>query len=122
VPDDVAAAADAAVAKGDGDVLVLDVGDVLAITSWFVVSSGRNPRQVKAIVEEVHAQVAERTGRKPLRIEGADSLEWVLIDYGDFVVHAFLDDVRKHYEIERLYQDVPRATWHDDDRPGVGEG
>lgn len=109
-PPEVLVAARAAEAKGSGDVAVLDVGDVLAITSWFVVAEGRNPRQVKAVVEEVEERVAEASGRRPVRVEGLDTLEWVLLDYGDFVVHAFQDETRRHYEIERLYRDVPRIA------------
>lgn len=116
--EEVVVAARAADAKSGADTVVLEVGEVLAITHWFVVTSGRNPRQVKAIVEEVEAQVAAATGRRPLRTEGLDTMEWVLLDYGDFVVHAFLDDTRRHYEIERLYRDVPRVSWQE---PAAGD-
>ncbi len=116
MPEEVALAGDALAAKGEEGTIALEVGDVLAITSWFVVGSGRNPRQVKAMVEEVEAAVATATGRRPERVEGLDTWEWVLMDYGDFVVHAFQDDVRRHYEIERLYSDVPQVPWS----PGMG--
>jgi ribosome-associated protein len=117
VAPEVLVAAGAAAAKADGEVLVLDVGDVLAITTWFVVASGSNARQVKAAVDEVELQVAEAVGRRPRRVEGLDTAEWVLMDYGDFVVHVFLDETRRHYEIERLYQDVPRVPWERDVTP-----
>jgi ribosome-associated protein len=90
---------------------VLDVGDVLAITDAFVITSAGNSRLVKAVVEEVEFAVADAGGPKPRRVEGADKLEWVLMDYGDFVVHVFLDETRQFYELERLWSDVPRLAW-----------
>jgi ribosome-associated protein len=111
----VVSAARAADTKTDEPTVVLDVGEVLAITNWFVVTSGRNPRQVKTIAEEVERAVADQGGPRPVRIEGLDTLEWVLIDYGDFVVHVFHEDVRRYYELERLWADVPRLSWRGDD-------
>jgi ribosome-associated protein len=111
----VVSAARAADTKTDEPTVVLDVGEVLAITNWFVVTSGRNPRQVKTIAEEVERAVADQGGPRPVRIEGLDSLEWVLIDYGDFVVHVFHEDARRYYELERLWADVPRLSWRGDD-------
>ena len=102
------AAADAADDKLGTDTVVLEVGDVLAITDYFVVTHGANDRQVKAIADEVERVVGERFGRKPVRIEGLDDLRWVLIDYGPIVVHVFEEDTRRFYELERLWRDVPR--------------
>jgi ribosome-associated protein len=104
-------AAAAAASKTDDPTVVLDVGEVLSITSWFVVTSGGNPRQVKTIAEEVERQVADGGGPRPVRIEGLDTLQWVLMDYGDFVVHVFHEDARRYYELERLWSDVPRLDW-----------
>lgn len=104
-------AATAAAAKTDDDTVVLDVGDVLSITTWFVITSGRNPRQVKTITEEVEEQVAGAGGPRPVRIEGLDSLRWVLMDYGDFVVHVFHEEARRFYDLERLWADVPKLDW-----------
>lgn len=104
-------AARAADDKGGTDTVVLDVGDVLAITDAFVVTSAGNSRLVKTIVDEVEARVKAGGGPSPLRVEGLDHLEWVLLDYGTFVVHVFLDEVRRFYELERLWSDVPRREW-----------
>ncbi len=104
-------AAKAASAKGGDDTVIIEVGDVLAITDAFVITSGRNTRQVKTIAEEVEKKIDEAGGPKPLRIEGLDDARWVLIDYGDFVVHVFLDEVRRYYELERLWSDAPRFDW-----------
>jgi ribosome-associated protein len=109
---DVAAlAARAAAAKKALDPVVLEVGGVLAITDAFVITSGTNVRQVRTIAEEVEAQLGRATGRKPLRTEGLDTASWVLLDYGDFVVHVFLDEVRRYYDLERLWADAPRVPW-----------
>jgi ribosome-associated protein len=106
-----AAAASAAAAKTDDEVVVLRVGGVLALTELFVICSGRNSRQVKAVTDEVELRVDEAGGPKPYQIEGLDGLRWVLMDYGGFVVHVFLDEVRQFYELERLWADVPRVDW-----------
>ncbi|HSL57872.1 MAG TPA: ribosome silencing factor [Acidimicrobiales bacterium] len=104
-------AARAADAKGGTDTVVLDVGDVLSITDAFVITSAGNSRLVKTIVDEVEERVKADGGPSPRRIEGLDRLEWVLLDYGVFVVHVFLDETRRFYELERLWSDVPRLDW-----------
>jgi ribosome-associated protein len=93
------------------DVIVLDVGEVLSIAGYFVIASASNPRQVRAIVDDVEAKVKEQLHRSPVRTEGVREQQWTLIDYGDVVVHVFLDSVRDFYEIERLYMDAPRVEW-----------
>ena len=106
-------AARAASSKGGEDTIVLEVGEVLAICDAFVLTSGRNHRQVATIAEEVEAQVKTAAGRSPLRVEGREDAEWVLLDYGDFVVHVFLDETRRFYELERLWRDAPRIEWEE---------
>jgi ribosome-associated protein len=93
------------------DIIVLPVGDVLAITEYFVVASASNPRQVRAITDAVLVAVREQTGRGPLRSEGVGEQQWVLVDYGDVVVHVFSEEQRRFYEIERLYKDVQAVDW-----------
>ena len=112
-------AAQAAASKTEEPTVLLDVGEVLAITNYFVISGGRNPRQVRTVAEEVEAQVAADGGPRPLRVEGLDSLRWVLLDYGDFVVHVLLDEARAYYELERLWSDVPRIEWAVVDEAGT---
>jgi ribosome-associated protein len=107
----VTTAARGASAKKAEDTIVLDVGGVLGITDAFVVTSGRNRRQVLTIAEEVEAQVKAVGGPAPLRIEGLTDAQWVLLDYGDFVVHVFLDEVRRYYDLERLWGDSPLIEW-----------
>jgi len=104
-------AATAAGAKKGDDIVVLDVGDIIAITDVFVIASGTNRRQVRTIVEEVEHQIAEQAGVKPVSVEGLEDASWVLLDYGDLVVHVFLDETRAYYDLERLWGDAPRLTW-----------
>ncbi len=96
--------------KGD-DVLVLDVGDVLAIAGWFVIVSASNARLVESLAEDVERAAKSELGISPVRTEGHRERQWVLIDYGDVVVHVFHKEMRDFYEIERLYGDVPRLDW-----------
>ena len=104
--------------KQGSEIVIIPVGDVLGITEYFVVSSGSNPRQVRAICDAVLEKVRAETGRGPLRSEGTGEQQWVLIDYGDVVVHVFADEARRFYEIERLYKDVTPVAWTPPGRPG----
>jgi ribosome-associated protein len=97
--------------KQGRNIVVLDVRGVLGITDYFVVVDAPNRRLVRTLVDDVEAGVREATGRSPLRVEGEREQQWVLIDYGDVVVHVFLDEIRRFYEIERLYRDVPTIPW-----------
>ncbi|MDQ6927331.1 MAG: ribosome silencing factor, partial [Actinomycetota bacterium] len=106
--------------KGGDDTVVLEVGKILAITEAFVITSGSNHRQVRTIAEEIEAQVKVGGGPSPLRMEGAQQAEWILLDYGDFVAHVFLDETRRYYDLERLWGDAPRLRW--DDAAAVGAG
>lgn len=106
-------AARAAASKTDADTVVLDVSALLVVTGSFVVTSAGNPRLVRAVAEEVERVVAEAGGPRPLRIEGLDDLRWVLLDYGDFVVHVFDEATRELYDLERLWRDAPRLEWSD---------
>jgi ribosome-associated protein len=104
-------AARAADDKKADQTLVLAVGEVLQITDYFVICSASNRRLVKTVVDAVEEVVREELGRAPLRSEGESQQQWVLVDYGDVVVHVFAEEMRMYYEIERLYRDVPRIDW-----------
>jgi ribosome-associated protein len=106
-------AAQACDEKQGSEVIVLPVGDVLAVTEYFVVTSAQSGRQVRAIADNVLESVRILTERSPLRTEGAREQQWVLIDYGDVVVHIFAEDTRRFYEIERLYRDVEPLKWRE---------
>ncbi len=114
-------AARAADAKKAEHTLVLEVGDVLQITDYFVIASAGNRRLVKAVVDAVQDAVREELGRTPIRAEGMSEQQWVLVDYGDVVVHIFAEEIRMYYEIERLYRDVPKIEWADADADAVAE-
>lgn len=107
-------AARAADAKNGADTIVLEVGGILAITDAFVITSAGNPRLVRTIADEVEEKVKEAGGPAPLRIEGLDDARWVLMDYADFVVHVFLDEVREFYDLERLWRDAPVWDWREE--------
>lgn len=96
----------AAQAKGT-DIAVLRVFELVQYTDWFIIVTGRSDRHVSAI--RAHIQDALRaSGTRPLSVEGTDHNQWVLIDYGDVVVHVFYEPVRAFYELERLWSEAPR--------------
>ncbi len=104
-------AAKAADEKQGRNIVVLDVGDILGIAELFVVLDAPNRRLVRTLVDDIEHQVRLATGRAPRRTEGMREQQWVLLDYGDVVVHVFLDEIRRFYEIERLYRDAPVVDW-----------
>ena len=104
-------AAAAADDKKADETLIIDVGDVFAVSDYFVITSGSNPRQVNAIADAVEEEVKNAGGPGPVRVEGLDQREWVLMDYGAFVVHVFHREQRDFYQLERLWGDRPRAEW-----------
>lgn len=100
------AAAEAASEKLAEDIVAIDVSDQLVITDVFVLCSAANDRQVKAVVDAVEERLLP-LGAKPLRREGESEGRWVLLDFGDVVVHVQLAEERIHYAIERLWKDCP---------------
>ncbi len=97
------AAARAAESKKAVDVRVLDLRDVSTFTDFFLLCSGTNARQIQAIADEVQQQL-KAAGRSPIGVEGYDKAEWVLADYGDFIVHIFSPATRAFYDLERLWR------------------
>ena len=115
----VTAAARAASDKLGTDIIAFDVSDQLAITDAFVIASGSNDRQVKAIVDEVEDKLRE-IGAKPVRREGERDGRWVLIDYGEIVVHIQHEEERQFYALERLWRDCPMIPLPADVTSGRG--
>jgi len=111
VPDSALVAAQAADDKLGADTVVLAMGELLGVVDAFVVTSGRNDRQVRALVEEVERRVADHDGTRPLAVEGLADATWVLMDYGDFVVHVFAEETRGYYDLEHLWAGAPRVGW-----------
>ncbi len=101
------AAAAAAAAKKAEDLVVLDLRGLSSLADYFFICGGGNPRQVKAIAEEIESGLA-RAGRKPLRVEGLPESRWVVIDYGAVLVHVFLQEARDYYSLESLWGDAAR--------------
>ncbi len=100
-----AAAAGAAEKKAE-NVIAIDVSSQLALTDIFVIASATNERQIGAIVDEIEERV-RLAGTKPLRREGGRDDRWVLIDFGDIVVHVQHQEERAFYQLERLWRDCP---------------
>jgi ribosome-associated protein len=116
------AAAGAAAAKSGDDIVVLDVGPIISIIECFVLVSASNTRAVRTIVDEVDATLKELDGSKPLGVEGRDDLTWVLLDYGDIVVHVFLAETRAYYDLDRLWSDAARIPFDEPRRALAADG
>jgi ribosome-associated protein len=104
-------AAHAADEKKGQDIVVLDVGDILSIAEAFVLVSASNTRQVRTIVEEIDLTLELADDEGPRSVEGLDDASWVLMDYGDVIVHVFLDETRAFYDLDRLWADAPVVEW-----------
>jgi ribosome-associated protein len=92
----------------------LDLRDVASFAEFFIIASGANQRQVQAIADEINEQLKKQLGSRPIRIEGYNAAEWVLMDYGDFIVHIFDKDAREFYDLERLWRDAKRVEMPED--------
>jgi ribosome-associated protein len=104
-----AAAAHAAASKKAQDIRVLDLREITSFADRFVICHGTNPRQIQAISDAVGENLVN-VGERPLSIEGYENAEWILMDYGDFLVHIFSEKAREYYALERLWRhakDVP---------------
>jgi ribosome-associated protein len=112
-------AINAAAEKKAIDPTVLDLRGISTFTDFFVIFTGANRRQVQAISDEVAEQL-KRSGTPAARVEGYQNAEWVLIDYGDFVVHIFDDKARRFYDLERLWREARRRDLSPDDLTQLG--
>ena len=108
------AAARAASDKQAGDIVVLDVHDIIVITDFFVICSAGTQRQIRTVIDAVESSL-RGLGVKPLRREGEPEAGWWLLDYVDVVVHVFGDEERAYYDLERLWSDAPRVEWEQTD-------
>ncbi len=112
-------AADALSEKKGLDILLLDVADLLAITDVFVIVTGTSRPHVQTLAEFVEEKL-KGVGRRPLREEGRAEAEWVLLDFGDFVLHVFQPEQRDYYGLERLWSDAPTVDWQPVADPAPG--
>jgi ribosome-associated protein len=93
----------AAEAKQAIDINVLDLNGVTSFTDYFVICTGNNPKQCQAIADEVGAKLKAK-GDMPNSVEGYETAEWVLMDFGDFLVHVFSPKAREYYSLDRLWR------------------
>jgi ribosome-associated protein len=91
------------------DPVVLDLREIASFTDYFVIVSGANERQVQAISDEVY-ETLKKGGETAARVEGYKTAEWILLDFGDFVVHVFEQKARKFYDLERLWRESKRVA------------
>lgn len=98
-------AARAAESKKALNIRVLDLRGISSFTDFFVICSGSNSRQIQTIADEIEAQLKEH-GERPLGVEGYEKADWVLADYGDFIVNVFSPQAREFYDLERLWRNA----------------
>ena len=107
---DIQLAVESASEKKAFDVVVLDLREIASFTEFFVIATGSNQRQIQAIADDINEKLKKQNRSKPIRIEGYNSAEWVLLDYGDFIVHLFDKDARELYDLTRLWSDAGRVN------------
>ncbi|MBP1659523.1 MAG: hypothetical protein H6P96_1117 [Candidatus Aminicenantes bacterium] len=110
LPAAVRTAVEAALARKAEDLCVLDLRELSSFTDFFVIAHGNSSRQNVAIAEGVEAAL-KPAGLRPLSVEGRESAEWVLLDYGSIVVHVFSKAAREHFALENLWGDAPRIEF-----------
>lgn len=91
------------------DMVALDLREIASFTEFFVICSGANQRQVQAISDEISEQLKKELSQRPVRIEGYRTAEWILMDYGDFIVHIFEKEARDFYDLQRLWRDAKQV-------------
>lgn len=106
--DAVMIAARAAIEKKATDLVLLDLRTIASFTEYFLICTGASARQVQAVSNAVEETLL-KSGKRPLHIEGYSSAEWILLDYGDFIVHVFGQASRRFYDLERLWRDARRV-------------
>jgi ribosome-associated protein len=110
LPPEVRLAVKASQSRKAEDILVLDLRDISSFTDFFVIMTGNSSRQSVAIHEFVEQELKRRKNR-PLGVEGKELAEWILMDYGNFVVHVFSRRAREYYSLEKLWGDAPRVSY-----------
>lgn len=92
------------------DIRVLDLRGITTMADMFFICHGRNTRQNQAICDEIERSLKSTHGERPIAIEGQGNAEWILMDYGDLVIHIFSEAAREYYDLERLYRDAKLLT------------
>ncbi len=96
------------------EIVALDLRGITSFTEFFVIASGTNQRQVQAIADDINEKLKAELGSRPVRIDGYNSADWVLLDYGDFVVHVFNGESREFYDLARLWLDARKVEIPED--------
>jgi ribosome-associated protein len=104
-------AADAIFSKKGMDIVLLDVEGLFVLSDVFVIATGTSRPHVQSLAEHVEERMTEELGLKPLRSEGRAEAEWVLLDFGDVIVHVFQASAREFYGLERLWADAEKVDW-----------
>jgi ribosome-associated protein len=91
------------------DIVAIDLREIASFTEFFIIASGTNMRQVQAISDEITEKLKEQLNSRVIRIEGYQTGEWILLDYGDFIVHIFEQKAREFYDLERLWRDAKKV-------------
>ena len=110
LPAEVRLAVKAAQARKGEEICVLDLRDVASFTDFFVILHGNSSRQNIALYTGVEEDL-KRTGVRPLSVEGKENAEWILMDYGFFLVHVFTRNARDYYSLDKLWGDAPRVQY-----------
>ncbi len=98
------------------DVLVLEVRDLTSIADFFIFASGESERQVRGLASFIEKEMATRYYTNPV-IEGKETANWMLLDYGDIIVHIFRSDIRQYYALEKMWADAPQIPIPESDHP-----
>lgn len=107
IPSDLKVSLKASQSKKGEDIMILDLRDISSFTDFFVIMHGNSKRQNVAICEHVEQEL-KRTEVRPSSIEGRENAEWILMDYGNFIIHIFSKEAREYYSLEKLWGDAPR--------------
>ena len=91
------------------DIVAIDLREIASFTEFFIIASGTNVRQAQAISYEITEKLKEELNSRVIRIEGYSTGEWILLDYGDFIVHIFEQKAREFYDLERLWRDAKKV-------------
>lgn len=112
-------AADAIFSKKGMDIVLLDVEGLFVLSDVFVIATGTSRPHVQSLADHVEERMLEELGLKPLRSEGRAEAEWILLDFGDVIVHLFQSAPREFYGLERLWADAEKVDWVE---PVVADG
>lgn len=96
--------------KKSTDILVLDIRKIAFIADYFVIASGNNQKQLQAIADDISSTLKGQ-GRRRVGMAGYDAGAWVLVDFGDVVIHLFHEEMRRYYELENFWADATRVRW-----------